>query len=217
MDFVPKVLAVAVVALVLAVAFFLLLAYLLIAGKPTKGALAVTAGNSKLDSSEGGILLAVVIVLLVVSATTWPGDTTAQSQPTPQNPTITRSTSTTPTPSQESALNFVNAYLEAMASPNSKPADLDSWFVFPATFYSLRNVTDRTLILKEFEPKSDRPRTTYQPPVPVGFQDNGKQQILYVTVDYQRETGSGQTRVKYLLEPSSIGQPFRIRSVTDEN
>lgn len=68
----PHILPVAVVALGLAVAFFILLAYLLIAGKPTTGAFAVTAGNSKLDSNEGGMLLAIVIVLLVISAATWP-------------------------------------------------------------------------------------------------------------------------------------------------
>lgn len=117
---------------------------------------------------------------------------------------------------QDQAFAFVKSYLAAMVAPNRSEADLTNWFTFPVEFYGLRDVTDKAFLFEKLTPNTSVNRTVYGPPSPVGFVSSTELITLFVRIDYQRASGErGSTRVKYDLIPSSSGQPYRIRSITE--
>jgi hypothetical protein len=156
--------------------------------------------------------------------------TVATSLP-PTPPTLTSTPPLTSPPpvsvTQQTALDFLGSFLQAMASPTRTESDLPNWFVFPVDFYGAKDLTDQGRLFAEYTPKAKDPaqKKTYSKPVPVGF-DPGSGLVapgsglvtLYVRVDWATGGGdSGSVRVKYGLIPSAQGHPYRIRSIQESN
>lgn len=117
---------------------------------------------------------------------------------------------------QQSALAFVNAYLAAMGASDRTEQDLSQWFDFPIDFYQLKGVTDPHQLFELLTPPAPGNRTHYDPPVLLDFYQGSNFDTLVVSVDWTKpDSLQGSSRVTYLLTPYTVGEAYRIRSVSE--
>lgn len=141
--------------------------------------------------------------------------------PDTESPTVTTNTSSEETATeteQRRAETFIEEYTRYVKNNPLTPQTIADWFVFPVDWYSDKELTDRQKLIDDLKPVKDN-GTRYSNAQVVGFSNGpGPQQVtLYINIDYVTAAQKpGTVRVKYILERSDSGQPFRIRSASEQ-
>ena len=136
--------------------------------------------------------------------------------PTTVPPTTVPPTTVPPEPLQAEVERFVQSWQRASRERRSVET-IETYFAFPADWYSAEQVRDARALLSELPRRSSSGRCRLEPPDVVSVRDDGRcltaRAFMAWTVPERGLTGSSP--VIYQLQRAERGQPFRIRSISE--